>query len=239
MPATPVVVVSLPDSRQTPSSQGKLARLYDKLMTKLDQDSKDKFAVNLATDLGIDSSLRYLKTHKYIHYSEVNFNGNVNKLCKKETTENGVTMESLLLMVENDLKSMGIIKKGPTVLILDFINTSKACLAEDENVQESLEPDIASTTLTDNELESILEQHPRFHGIYVKKLAPNGTLQHGELLLMTRILCDHFYGRRIWEDQNYPTHFEKKMLAERIVRAYPQLGKPVSCGAPLESVFFL
>ncbi|XP_055540753.1 uncharacterized protein LOC129727204 isoform X4 [Wyeomyia smithii] len=178
-------------------NNGKLARLYDKLMTKLDQDSKDKFA------------------------------------------ENGVTMESLLLMVENDLKSMGIIKKGPTVLILDFINTSKACLAEDENVQESLEPDIASTTLTDNELESILEQHPRFHGIYVKKLAPNGTLQHGELLLMTRILCDHFYGRRIWEDQNYPTHFEKKMLAERIVRAYPQLGKPVSCGAPLESVFFL
>ncbi|XP_055543146.1 uncharacterized protein LOC129728716 [Wyeomyia smithii] len=89
--------------------------------------------------------------------------------------QNGGTMESLLLMA--DLKSMGIDKKGPTVLILDFINTSKACFAEDENVQESLEPDIASTTLTDNELESILEQHPRFQGIYVKKLAPKGTLQ--------------------------------------------------------------
>ncbi|XP_058837243.1 uncharacterized protein LOC131693447 isoform X3 [Topomyia yanbarensis] len=96
----------------------------------------------------------------------------------------------------------------------------------------------AMNEISTNEIVNVLNQNSKFRNILASKLNLSSVPSHTELLHMVRILCDHFFGNRIREQHDYPKTQEKKLLAERIIEAFPQLARPASRGAPAESMFF-
>ncbi|XP_058833275.1 uncharacterized protein LOC131691093 [Topomyia yanbarensis] len=155
---------------------------------------------------------------------------------RDKLNENGVTFESIAVMKKQDLREMEITKKGLLVLILDFIEKAKRTITSHDDWIESSAP--VNSAFPIHEIKAALEQNPQFRNIYTSKLLMHVVLEHNELLRMTRVICDHFFGKRVWTEQNYPTRQEKMLLAQRIVQAFPQLIKKVTEDAPIESAFF-
>ncbi|XP_065081594.1 uncharacterized protein LOC135704095 [Ochlerotatus camptorhynchus] len=154
------------------------------------------------------------------------------------------TNDSLKYLTESDLKDIGIVEKGPLLLILSIVHKLKQAQADPVEVIETCSPQAGPSRgapgfeSEPTTIRQSLDRNAKFRSILYSKLDAGIVPIHKELLFMVRILCDSMVSKLL-NEKIYPATKEKKSLAKKNIETFPVLtSTKLTESSPEYSYFF-